>query len=247
MDQHKFRQIVEQIPHDPDKLERGIALRDGRYKPAIFFGLFCTALFSLAFAGVNLTRTYQVVGSYETCAILYSVLTGCAVAVFSGVDALYALQVIGLKAADLPQELYEVLRRDCTYTYVSPEMYQYIRPGMYHDDRVPRNNVSIWVLRICVPMLYAMSLTVAWAIADGRAASQDTPLGLQFLFGNVLLAFLGLLSVAVIVSNVYRVFKRWNYVPETFSVSQPPAPTQPAAARAGAHSAITNSILNKRK
>lgn len=219
-DKKKFLDTVADIPHDRAAIKRGIELREGRYKPILFCALLAADIIALAFAIVNVTRTYQSFGSYHTTAILYTVGMSIAVGIFSIVDLLYVTGVVGLQWGPdgMPYSLYLILRRDCTYTYVCPEMYQYIRPGMYHDDRVPLNNVSVWTVRVCLPFLYMLSLLLYWGIADGHNDAVDTVKGLEFLFGNVLLAVVGLAIVTLITSNMYGVlFKRWDYVPEAIS------------------------------
>jgi hypothetical protein len=224
MDKQTFLSVVGGIPHDRAAIKRGIELRDNRYKPILFSALLAVDVLAIAFAAVNMTRVYQSYGSYETTAILYTVLMGIAVGAFSLVDLLYVTGTVGIRWGEggIPYALYLILRRDCTYTFVCPEMYQYIRPGMYHDDRVPCNNVAVWTTRVCTPFLYALSLFVYWGIYGGRTASPDTVDGLQFVFGNVLLAVIGVTMVTTVTTNMYGVlFKRWDYVPE--SVGRNPA------------------------
>ncbi len=220
MDKKKFLDMVKVIPHDRAAIWRGITLRESRYKPILFCALLAADVLAIAFAAVNVTRTYQTFGGYQTTAILYTVGMSIAVGIFSLTDLAYFFGIVGLQwgPSGMPEALYKILRRDCVYTYVCPEMYQYIRPGMYHDDRVPLNNVSVWTVRVCLPFLYVLSLLLYWGIADGHDETPDTVKGLEFLFGNVLLAAVGLSIVTLITSNMYgMLFKRWDYVPEVIS------------------------------
>jgi hypothetical protein len=249
-DKAKFLNATAGIQYDADIIARGVALRDGRYRPTVFGALFVTLCVSIVFTVVNVLRTYQQLGGARTCAILYSIAVGIPVVVYCVVDWAYYTGVVGIQwgAKGVPYELYKVLRRDSLFTWVCPTKLEYIRPGMYHDDRVPRNNVGVWVMRLCVPALYALSLLVYWAIDDERDESPETPGGLQFIFGNALLALLGMVMCRTIVDNIYRLNKKWDYVPDALEpLTHGAASELRTGARSTTDDILVNSILGKRK
>lgn len=205
MAQKRVNDAVREIAHDPRAVERGLAARDSKYVPFMFAALFVCAVGALAFAFAAAVRTYQHVAAYHTCAIVYSVVVGLAAAAYTAADLLYTGGFIGLRDKDMPPELLRVMRRYCTDSY--------IRPRVFYDDRVVRNVIGVWALRLLVPGLYALVLVAFWGVADDRAAPPDTPAGTRFVMANVLIAALCLLHVRVIVSNVYSLSRKWDYVP----------------------------------
>lgn len=216
--QELLNNAVRQIPHDPRAIDRGITLRDSKYVPCMMLGLFGTGIVAIVFTFVSMTRTYQHLGGFRVCAILFTVVMGIAVALFTLVDALYAWGIIGMRDGDMPPKLLSVMRRYCTD--------HYIRPRVYYDDRVVRNISGVWTLRVLVPGLYAMALVVIWGINGAHEASPDTPEGTRFVMGNVFLAALCFLLVRTITSNIYSLNRKWDYVPDT--IEDPPG-TAPAA------------------
>lgn len=249
-DRAKFLRALAAIKHDPEAIARGVALRDGKYRPAIFGLLFATLVIAAVFAIVNVLRTYQQLGGARTCAILYSIAVGIPVFLYCLIDWSYYTGVVGIRWGEhgVPYELYELMRRDSQETSAGLGKIQYIRPGMYHDDRVPRNNVGVWVMRLCVPALYALSLLAYWAIDDNRDFPPETPEGLQFIFGNVLLALIGMVMCRTIVDNLYRLNKKWDYVPT--ELEPVPVVHGTAGIPTGTRSPqedLANTILGKRK
>lgn len=190
------------IKYDAEGLHRKTQYRDSTVRPWIVILLLTSALIAVPFCVINAVRVYTSFGGGLIVAIVYTVLMGIVVGGFSILDAAYALGYSGLPTYDeLPLGVYEFLRRYSTHSY--------IRPYMYHDDRVPRNNAGIWKLRILVPMTYAMSVLVYWGV-ESRDASVYA---MHCVFGNVLLAFLAFLQIKVIISNVYTVYAKWDFVP----------------------------------
>ncbi len=219
MAQQRMDEAMQKIPHDSRAVDRGIVLRDEKYAPCMCAALIAVLVLDIAFGFLSMTRTYQHLGAYHTCAILYSVLMGIAVAFFSLVDMLYTCGFIGLRAESMPHELYRVMRRFCTGSY--------IRPRVYYDDRIPRNIAAIWTMRVLVPGLYALSLIVLWGIADDSGVSPDTAEGARFVMGNVLLTMLCFIHGRAVATNVYSITRKWDYVPLT-----PEDAYKPAAASA---------------
>jgi len=205
MAQKRVDSAVREIHHDPRAIERGLTARDNKYVPFMVGALLVVGVTALAFTFVAAVRTYQHVGSYHACAIVYTVVMGIAVAAYSGTDLLYATGFIGLQAKDMPDALLRVMRRYCTGSY--------IRPCVPYDDRIVRNVIGVWTMRILVPGLYALVLLLVWGVDADSGAAPDTPRGTRFVMANVLVAALCLVHMRVVVSNVYSLTRKWDYVP----------------------------------
>lgn len=207
MEAPRARGQIPLIDFDADGLERKINYRNNVVRPWIIILLLAGAVVAVPFGIVNATRVYSQYGGSIVVAILYSVFMGAVVGGFALLDAAYSFGYIGLPTFDeLPVELYEALRRYKPLSYLSPYV--------YYDDRVPRNIIGIWKMRVFVPAAYILSLLVYWSTVHVHDDGPTTPDGIRFVYGNVMLVFLAMLQVKVTVTNVYCVMNSWDFVPD---------------------------------
>jgi hypothetical protein len=210
MDAQRSRGQIPLIDFDEEGLERKISYRNNVVRPWIIILLLAGAVFAVPFGIVNAVRVYSQYGGSVVVAILYSVFMGLIVGGFMLLDAAYSFGYIGLPTYDeLPVELYEALKRYKPSSYLSPYV--------YYDDRVPRNSIGIWKMRVFVPVAYILSLFVYWGTVHGHDDGPTTPDGIRFVYGNVLLVFLAMLQVKVTVNNVYCVKNEWDFVPDVLA------------------------------
>lgn len=214
MDPIRCDRIIQSIPHDAAVLEEKTRYRDETVRPWIVITLVAVALTAAVFSVVNCIRTFQPLGGAFACALTYTLVMGAATAAFSLLDMCYAFGWCNyLGYIELNEELIQTMRRICTYTYIAPYA--------YYDDRVLRNTIGIWKMRVLVPILYVTAVVVYWVIEHKSDAALETPSGLQYIFGNVLLAFVGFMHVKIAVSNMYCVINCWDFVPLTLEKKKP--------------------------
>lgn len=215
MDAPRGQGKIPDIEYDDEGLELKLKYRNDFVRPWIIILLLASAFVSVPFGITNAIRAYSQYGGSLVCAILYTVIMGVLVGSFTVLDWAYAWGYIGLPTyEELPNDLYKALRRYSSHSY--------IRPYVYHDDRVPRNNVGIWKMRLVVPAVYVFSLFVYWSSESAHTAAPLTPSGAQFVFSNILLVSLVILQVKVTISNVYCVRHAWDYVPDMIAPEQTP-------------------------
>lgn len=200
------------IDFDQQGLQQKIKYRNDVVRPWIIILLLAGALFATPWGIVNAIRVYSEFGGSLTMAIIYSVVMGVVAGSFLLLDGAYSFGYIGLPTyEELPMELYSALRRFKSHSY--------IRPFVYYDDRVPRNNIGIWKMRVIVPVTYILSIILYWGTIDGRDAAATTTDKIRFTCANALLVFLAVLQIKIVVSNVYCVINEWDYVPDILASS----------------------------